>query len=102
MIDVLEAFLVEVVIKDDIMGRSKNYETPETATDTEFVIAEGTENNHVLIPVESEMEWKANVILYEKPNSKGIVLTTGNKFFRRLWLLISNPVRYIFTGKIYY
>jgi len=49
-----------------------------------------------------EPEYDANVILFDKPNKKGVTMKTGNGFFRRLWLLISNPFRYLFTGKIYY
>lgn len=35
-------------------------------------------------------------------NKKGIIIITDNSFFRRLWFLLSNPFRYIFTGKIRY
>jgi len=99
MIDVLEAFLVGVVIKDSYMIND-NYETPEE--NSKIVVSNEADEGYVLIPEETEVEWKANVILYEEPNSKGIVLKTGNKFFRRLWLMISNPFRYLFKGKIYY
>jgi len=34
--------------------------------------------------------------------TKGILLMSNNGFFRRLWYFISNPFRYIFTGKIRY
>ena len=78
------------------MGRSKNYETPETIPEIT------TDGEFVLVPEETEVEREAVVSISEKPNSKGIVLTTGNGFFKRLWLLISNPFRYLFTGKIYY
>ena len=85
------------------MGRSKNYKTPETTEEnSNIVVSNEADEGYVLMPDGTEMEWKANVILYEEPNGKGIVLTTGNRFFRRLWLIISNPFRYLFKGKIYY
>ena len=34
--------------------------------------------------------------------TKGIVIKTTENFFMRLWLLLSNPFRYILTGKIRY
>jgi len=34
--------------------------------------------------------------------TKGILLMSNNKFFKRVWYFISNPFRYIFTGKIRY
>ena len=73
-----------VVINDSVMGNDSYDE----------------KNEFVVIP--EGIETEANVILYEEPNSKGIVLKTGNGFFRRLLLMISNPFRYLFTGKIYY
>lgn len=33
---------------------------------------------------------------------KGVVISTDNKFFTRLWFYMSNGFRYIFTGKIKY
>ena len=38
----------------------------------------------------------------KKVSIDGIIIITKNHFFRRLWFLISNPLRYLFTGKIYY
>lgn len=34
--------------------------------------------------------------------TKGILLMSNNGFFRRLWYFVSNPFRYIFTGKVRY
>ena len=34
--------------------------------------------------------------------SKGIVIISDNNFITRLWFLLSNPFRYIFTKKIRY
>ncbi len=33
---------------------------------------------------------------------KGIIIISDNNFFVRIWFLLSNPFRYIFTGKIRY
>lgn len=33
---------------------------------------------------------------------KGILLISDNRFFTRLWFQISNPFRYLFTGKLRY
>lgn len=43
----------------------------------------------------------ADVRLYAN-KKKGILLISDNKFFTRLWFLISNPFRYLFTGKLRY
>lgn len=42
-----------------------------------------------------------NVELYAY-NGKGLIISTDNKFFTRLWFQLTNPFRYIFTGKIKY
>ena len=103
MTDVREAFLVGVETNDDIMGRSKNYKSPETTEEnSNIVVSNESDSGYVLIPEGTEMEWKPVVVIHEEPNGNGIVLKTGNRFFRRLWLMISNPFRYLFTGKIYY
>lgn len=34
--------------------------------------------------------------------NNSIEIKTGNNFIKRLWLLLSNPFRYLFTGKIIY
>jgi len=45
----------------------------------------------------------ADVMLYKNPKKgMGILLITNNKFFKRLWYMITNPFRYLFTGKIRY
>ena len=50
----------------------------------------------------AEPKYPANVILYDDLNPKGITLKTGNRFFKRLWYSLTNPFRYLLTGKIYY
>jgi len=59
-------------------------------------------NNHeekrVEIPPTPAM---ADVRLYAN-KQKGILLLTDNGFWKRLWFLISNPFRYVFTGRIRY
>jgi hypothetical protein len=39
-----------------------------------------------------------NVYLYHK-NSYSVTITTGEAWYKRLWFLISNPFRYLFTGE---
>ena len=68
-------FWVEVEITDKTMGNN----TYETSSD----------------------EQPADVKLNPKKR-KGILMITDNKFWIRLWFLLSNPFRYIFTGKIRY
>ena len=43
----------------------------------------------------------ADVRLYAN-KQKGILLLSDNKFWKRLWFQISNPFRYVFTGRIRY
>ena len=42
-----------------------------------------------------------NVYLYNN-NKNNIVITTGMKWYTRLWYMISNPFVYLFTGKMRY
>jgi len=49
----------------------------------------------------SEVQPASDVKLYVNPK-RGILLISDNKFFTRLWFHISNPFRYLFTGKIRY
>ena len=48
-----------------------------------------------------ELNKQADVTLYPD-KQKGILLKTDNNFWNRLWFQISNPFRYVFTGKIRY
>jgi len=50
--------------------------------------------------MQSDMQ-PADVKLYVNPK-RGILLISDNKFLKRIWFYISNPFRYIFTGKIRY
>ena len=34
------------------------------------------------------------------PKRKGVIIISDNTFFTRLWFQLSNPFRYIFTGKV--
>jgi hypothetical protein len=49
-----------------------------------------TENTHFI----SEQEYKKN--------TKGISISTNESIIKRIYLLISNPFRYIIFGKIKY
>ena len=42
------------------------------------------------------------VSTFHEKNEKGITLTTAEIWYVRLWYTISNPFRYLFTGKIKY
>jgi len=35
-------------------------------------------------------------------NKKGIIIISVSNFITRIWFLLSNPFRYIFTGKLRY
>ena len=48
-----------------------------------------------------EITQGANVHLYYK-DSMGVTITSVEKWLIRLWLLVSNPFRYIFTGRVRY
>lgn len=55
-----------------------------------------TQNNkYERLSVTSDVKIYAN-------NKKGILLISDNKFLMRLWFLISNPFRYVFTGHVRY
>lgn len=49
-------------------------------------------------PKEVLDEQGPNVYLYNN-DKKNVIITTGMKWNTRLWYLISNPFRYLFTGK---
>jgi hypothetical protein len=38
----------------------------------------------------------------KNPKRLSILIQTNLNFFERLWVLISNPLRYLFTGKLKY
>lgn len=42
-----------------------------------------------------------NLIIYAN-NTKAVHITTGEKWYTRIWNLITNPFTYIFKGKIRY
>jgi hypothetical protein len=39
-----------------------------------------------------------NVYLYHQ-NTLSVTITTGEVWYKRLWFLISSPLRYLFTGE---
>ena len=43
-----------------------------------------------------------NVIPYIKEDGNAITIRTGVKWYKRLWYIISNPITYIFAGRIRY
>ena len=54
---------------------------------------------------EQYLQFDGNTIEWVDAKStfiKGIIIKSEEKFFMRLWLSLSNPFRYIFTGKIRY
>lgn len=42
-----------------------------------------------------------DVILFHK-DSKGVAILSKEVWYKRIWLLITNPLRYILTGKTLY
>ena len=44
----------------------------------------------------------SDVVINPSKKRTGLLLISDNKFFTRVWFFISNPFRYIFTGKIRY
>ena len=44
----------------------------------------------------------ADVVINQSKKRTGLLLISDNRFFTRVWFLLSNPFRYIFTGKIRY
>ena len=52
-------------------------------------------------PKELLDEQEANLHLYYK-NTLGVTITSTEKWYTRIWLLFSNPFRYLLTGRIRY
>ena len=52
-------------------------------------------------PKELFGEQEPNVYLYNN-HKNNVVITSGMKWYTRLWYMISNPFVYLFTGKIRY
>lgn len=51
------------------------------------------------------LEWvdpHAEFIVNEKAKNRGIVIKTPEKWYMRIWFLLTNPISYLFTGKIRY
>lgn len=66
-------------------------------------------NKNYEIPVEKVektqiplIKKNTNIVVPNLDNKKGIIIISDNTFLKRLWFFISNPFRYIFTGKIRY
>lgn len=45
---------------------------------------------------------KSADLCINEDNRNGITLITGEPWYVRLWYLLSNPFRYLFTGKMRY
>lgn len=54
------------------------------------------------IAVKSVIKKSADVQIPNLKRKKGIIIISDNKFFKRLWFLLSNPFRYLFTGRVRY
>lgn len=52
-------------------------------------------------PKEVLDEQEPNMFLYYR-NTKSAVITSGEAWYMRIWLLLSNPFRYLFTGRVRY
>ena len=60
------------------------------------------------VEIQIDEEWlkeqilkQANVHLYPK-DTLGVTITSGEAWYMRIWLLLSNPFRYLFTGSVRY
>lgn len=40
-----------------------------------------------------------DIYLYRDSNRNDVTIISGVKWYVRIWYLISNPIRYIFTGE---
>ena len=40
-----------------------------------------------------------NLFLYHR-DTKSVVIISGEAWYMRIWLLLSNPFRYLFTGRV--
>ena len=69
------------------MGRSKNYKKPE--------------DPQLEIEFEAErVEKEADVVLSRKKEKNyGVIIHSAERLHMRIWLLLSNPFRYLFTGR---
>jgi hypothetical protein len=52
-------------------------------------------------PKEVLDEQGPNVFLYYR-DTKSVFITSGEAWYMRIWLLLSNPFRYLFTGRVRY
>ena len=52
-------------------------------------------------PKEVLDEQGPNLFLYHN-NTKSVTITTGEAWYMRIWLFLSNPFRYLFTGRVRY
>jgi len=43
-----------------------------------------------------------NPVLYSKHNGNAVTIRSKVKWYKRLWYIISNPITYIFAGRIRY
>ena len=79
------------------MTKNRYKDSPEISSDMQEFTGSGytttftTDNTYIIDNV-------PDVSIY----SRGIYFSSNERFFMRLWLLVSNPFRYLFTGKIRY
>ena len=79
------------------MAKKNQYkDTPELPSD----LHEFTGSGYTMTYTDGT-EWvttTSDVSIY----GRGIYISTNERFLMRLWLLVSNPFRYLFTGKLRY
>lgn len=79
------------------MTKNRYKDSPEIPSDMQEFTGSGytttftTDNTYIVNEI-------PDVSIY----GRGISFSTNERFFMRLWLLISNPFRYLFTGKLRY
>ncbi len=80
---------------------SNQYEDiPEVPSD---MIYNWSASTHTLQYDGESLEWiepQADVIIHNDINS--ITIKTGVKWYTRIWYILTNPILYIFTGRIRY
>ena len=58
-------------------------------------------NNKIIISMKNKYKEKvADIIIDISKRHGGLLFISGKKFFTRLWFLLTNPFRYLFTGHI--
>ena len=80
---------------------NKFKDIPEVPSD---MIYNWSASTHTLQYEGNGIEWRdiqPDIIIRENSND-AIIIKTGVKWYARIWYILTNPILYIFTGKIRY